>query len=249
MKLTSQQENQEHDYSFPYHYLDLKLEDQRLNAIEYLHYLQKIKEKIQPFYGQKILDIGCGDGRFIYELKHEFVTLVGLDYSEQAIRFARAFNPEILFYTLPLENLPTKETFDVIVLMEILEHIPQKDIPHFLKHVRKHLKKDGKIILSVPSIHMEQPKKHYQHFTAESIQATLDTSFTVLDIQGHGKIGFKRTLFYALRLLVQIFYPLQNTFSLIRSFIPSLQNFYKKHLEKADVHHSLRFIIVAEPKY
>ena len=95
--LTSKQLAQEQDYSFPYHYLDIVSDEDRLMSIEYLSYIKKVKSLLKT--GKKILDIGCGDGRFCYEVgQNDDINISGLDYSERAIRFSKAFSPNIDFY-------------------------------------------------------------------------------------------------------------------------------------------------------
>lgn len=69
----------------------------KLNNIPYLHRLEMVKQLLRPFSGQYVLDAGCGDGRLCYELRKENVQVMGVDMSERAISFAKAFNPDINF--------------------------------------------------------------------------------------------------------------------------------------------------------
>ena len=63
-KLTKKQIVQEQEYSFPYHYADLKSEEDRyLNFIEYLNRLKFVRKSLGNIKSKKILDAGCGDGR------------------------------------------------------------------------------------------------------------------------------------------------------------------------------------------
>ena len=87
---TNKQIHQEDEYIFPYHYLDLGVEQYKfLWNIEYLNYIKAIKDLLKPFSGQFVLDAGCGDGRFCYELKDENIKIVGLDFSGQSIRLPK----------------------------------------------------------------------------------------------------------------------------------------------------------------
>lgn len=87
-QLNKTQLHQEAQYYFPYNYSDLVLKGwrwQRLPwSIEYLGLLNIVKDALRPFNRQLVLDAGCRDGRLCYELKQENVTVVGVDYSQQA---------------------------------------------------------------------------------------------------------------------------------------------------------------------
>ena len=122
MKLSKQQSNQEQKYVFPYHYRDLSIEMfKKIYSLEYLEFIRVVKELLKPYKGQSVLDAGCGDGRFCYELKRENVRVAGVDYSEKAIAFARAFNPELEFYVSDLLSLDLPAKFDTVVLLETLD--------------------------------------------------------------------------------------------------------------------------------
>ena len=96
-KLSNQQAMQENKYAYPYHYIpkwDGYKFSQTINlswGYEYLSYLNFVIEKASQICFKSLLDVGCGDGRFIYELSHRFPNdrLAGLDYSRRAIDFAK----------------------------------------------------------------------------------------------------------------------------------------------------------------
>lgn len=229
-KLTAQQEHQEVDYNFPYHYLDLKIEEYKLRQIEYLNYLRLVKESLKPFKGQLVLDAGCGDGRFCYEVRNENLKMVGVDYSERAIRFAQAFNPNVEFHVKDLTQLKMDGKFDNAVLIETLEHIIPKKIPTLLKNLARVLKKDGRLTITVPSVNLPMEKKHYQHFTKESLAKTLQPYFEIVEIKGHMKKVPKRTMFMSLRRLAYILYPLRHRLGLVRGLFRYVERYYRNHL-------------------
>lgn len=132
---------QEDEYNFPYHYLDLKDGIYKLTNIEYYCNLEIIKTFIKPFNGQLILDAGCGDGRFSYALRKENVKIVGIDFSEPAILFARAFNPNLDFFVQDLEHLHFPYQFDYVILTEVIEHLIPEKIPIILRNIARVLKK------------------------------------------------------------------------------------------------------------
>jgi len=105
---------------------------------------------------------------------------VGVDLSEQAIRFAKAFDPEVEFLSIDAREL--KETFDVVLAIEVLEHIPDAQINTLLKTLEKRTNKDGYIIISVPTTIVPVRKKHYRHYDLSLLQKQLEEASVNLDI-------------------------------------------------------------------
>ena len=93
----------------------------------------------------KILDIGCGGGLLCEPLSRLGAKVVGIDASAKNIKIAkthaRESNLKINYYCASPENFNHKEKFDVILNMEIVEHV--EDINLFLKESSKFLKKNG----------------------------------------------------------------------------------------------------------
>jgi SAM-dependent methyltransferase len=230
-QLSKTQRHQEEQYIFPYHYLDLESDFQKLVcSTEYLDLLHIVKNVISPFNKQTILDVGCGDGRLCYEIKKENCKISGVDYSERAISFARAFNPEIDFFVQDIKRLNFPVKFDVVILMETLEHFIPSEIPIVLSNLSNVLREDGKLIITVPSKNMLLNKKHYQHFTAESLAETVNPYFRVIKINGHEKISYHKKIFMFLRKIGHLIYPFRNKIFLVKKFFIFMNNYYKKNL-------------------
>ncbi len=104
------------------------------------------KKKIgQSLNNIKILDIGCGGGLLCEPLSRLGAKVVGIDASEKNIKIAKTHarqnNLKIDYFCASPENFNHKEKFDVILNMEIVEHV--QDINLFLKESSKFLKKNG----------------------------------------------------------------------------------------------------------
>jgi len=242
--LTKKQKIQEETYIFPYHYLDLVDEMYMLTNIEYLGLLKIVKELLKPYKNQLILDAGCGDGRLCYELKKEKVNLVGVDFSKRAIRFAKAFNPEVKFFVQDLEKLRISEKFDYIVFMETLEHIIPNRIPKILDNFSKVLKENGKLIITVPSSNLPLEEKHYQHFTEDRLKKTLEPYFKLEKIYGYSEIGYKRNIFLNLRRIGLLLMPFRKRLKIIIKFFKFMNNFYMKNIALTNPKNGLRLIAV-----
>jgi ubiquinone/menaquinone biosynthesis C-methylase UbiE len=228
--LSHQQKIQEAEYGIPYHYKSLFSEEQEVWDIEYLDYLLRVKKKLSPFTGQKILDVGCGDGRFFHEVRGENVILWGVDYSERAIQFARAFNPSAQFVVGGVSDLPPNESFDAIVMIEVLEHIPPSQISRTLREISRRLKKGGKLVITVPSVRRGMVEKHYQHFTETSFREALSPHFNVVKVEGYGRVGLKKRMFNVLRRMCLLFFPFKDFFPFFGMMKGWIRGIYSTHL-------------------
>jgi len=246
-KLDKRQQVQESEYVFPYHYLDLKVEIYKyVHYIEYLTLIKIVKNLLKPFKGQKILDVGCGDGRFCFELNKENVKITGIDYSKRALVFAKAFNPNIRFFRMDIKQLKIKNRVDQIVLIETLEHIPPSHVSSVLKALSETLVKKGKLIITVPSTNRKKSDKHYQHFSEESLENALTPFFQKVKIIGYGKTGFIRLLFINLKRLGIFLYLFDKFGFFTKKYFKFLKCFYRKNLATGKPEECLGLIAICE---
>ena len=109
--------------------------------------LKKYKntDKKQPLKNIRILDIGCGGGLLCEPLSKLGAEVVGIDASEKNIKIAklhsRENNLKINYFCASPENFKIKGKFDVILNMEIVEHV--ENVNFFLNQSTKFLKKKG----------------------------------------------------------------------------------------------------------
>lgn len=106
----------------------------------------------------RLLDVGCGLGYFVKTLSG-FPTweVSGYEISQSAVNFARG--------RLGLRNIHCgrveesnleRNSFDIITLWDVIEHIPQPD--SLLSHLAALLTKDGTLFLHTPNIEFQLPK-------------------------------------------------------------------------------------------
>jgi SAM-dependent methyltransferase len=131
---------------------------------------------------ESLVDIGCGDGRFLCEMARLYPNkhLTGVDYSERAIQLANAMNPDIDYKQTNIVEHHLPEKFEVATLIEVLEHIPPRQVDEFLRGCAEALQEGGKIILTVPHLNRVLESKHYQHFDSGMLRSVLNPYFTDL---------------------------------------------------------------------
>lgn len=169
---------QEAQYSFPYHYLTsinegntFKLHRQLSWGMEYMTYMTFVADQIRKLNPRSVLDVGCGDGRLVNMIAPFIQNVQGIDLSERAIAFARAFNPDVLFHCKNVEDMEGQ--FEMICLIEVMEHIPDQEINPFMLQVDRLLETGGHLLISVPSINVPVSKKHYRHYSLELVKQQL----------------------------------------------------------------------------
>jgi len=105
----------------------------------------KLKAKQRPLDKINILDIGCGGGLLSEPMNRLGANVVGIDASGKNIKIAKMHatknNLKIEYKNTSPENLKTNKKFDVILNMEIVEHV--EDINFFINSCSKLLKKNG----------------------------------------------------------------------------------------------------------
>jgi ubiquinone/menaquinone biosynthesis C-methylase UbiE len=105
-------------------------------------------------YGQIILDLGCGTGRYSKIFSLIGMEVIGLDISKVALKLARKHQQNLVLGTA--EKLPFREVFDRIFAMDIIEHV-LNDL-ECLKEITRVTKNEGIIFISFP-----KKKKNFQH--------------------------------------------------------------------------------------
>lgn len=202
-KLDKIQQIQEDQYRFPYHHLtDLNKGNFSLSkhlywGHEYTSYLEFIIKRITDINFESILDVGCGDGKFLYQCNKKFANkkLVGLDYSETAINMAKALNNSINYIKGDIgDREKITEKYDIITLIEVLEHIPPKEISDFIANIKHHLNDNGQLIITVPSKNIPTTSKHYQHFDLDSIRLVISPHFEIENIYYLNKISISEKI-------------------------------------------------------
>ena len=105
----------------------------------------KLNHKKTPLKNIKILDVGCGGGLLSEPMCRLGANVTAIDASKKNINIAKLHskknNLKIKYFCTSPDKLKVKDKFDVILNMEIVEHV--EDVNFFLKSCSKLLKKNG----------------------------------------------------------------------------------------------------------
>ncbi|MFW6121602.1 MAG: class I SAM-dependent methyltransferase [Petrotogales bacterium] len=176
---------QEKQYIYPYHYIP-KFDDNGFSQVQYwswgFRYLGGMKvvlDQLNKLSFDSLIDIGCGDGRFLKEVAKSVPTakLLGIDSSLRAIKLAKAMNPSLNYKSINIIERRLKAHFDVATLVEVLEHIEPDKVETFLENIAMLLNDRGWLILTVPHKNKGLNEKHYQHFSSKTLYKILKPYF------------------------------------------------------------------------
>lgn len=146
--------------------------------------LVKIAEEVKN--GEKILDVGCGNGRLLEAFKGKQINYLGVDSNKKLINFAESKYPNqkfVLGEILELNKIKDIN-YDCIFCIAALHHLPGKNLQiTALKQLKNKIKSNGKIIITVWNLWNQKKFR-------KSIW-----KFTLLNIIGKNKMDFGDILF------------------------------------------------------
>jgi len=112
-----------------------------------IYYLQHI---VKPFAdGNKVLDIGCAEGGVLKVFEQNGYNCTGLEANPERAKYANQTNPSgIKFICGSIESFSTDEQFDIILMLDVIEHIDEK-LP-ILEKIKQLLLPEGIAVISFP---------------------------------------------------------------------------------------------------
>jgi SAM-dependent methyltransferase len=96
-----------------------------------------------------VLDIGCGRGAFLSNIKNKVASCTGLEFNDQAIEKARQAGLDVRKEMIETHAAANPEKYSVVCFFQVLEHI--NEVKQFLDAALKTLKSGGLLIIGVPN--------------------------------------------------------------------------------------------------
>jgi len=159
--------------------------DYNLIAKDFSEKRKKIWEELMFLFkdlkeGERILDLGCGNGRWFKLFKEKRVKYIGVDNSEKLIEIAKRNFPEGNFILAEATSLPFRNNFfDKVYCIAFLHQVPSSFFrKKVLSEVKRVLKPEGKLILTVWKIFRLKEK-------------LLLLKYTIFKILGRSKLDWK----------------------------------------------------------
>ena len=168
--------------------------------------------------GEKVLDIGCGNGMLLYQFHNAFKTLVGLEYSKHRLKQAKVNLADQDFVAVQgsAEDMAEikSNSIDRIISADTIEHIP--DVYTAASEMLRVLKPGGKLVINTPNIAFIKKRVllllgrfpstsqknegigsdilfdggHLHYFTYRSLRIVLEKAGFVMEKKiGYGKFG------------------------------------------------------------
>jgi SAM-dependent methyltransferase len=132
--------------------------------------------------GHSVLELGCADGDLLHTLRPR--RGVGIDFSGEMIKAARARYPELEFRRADMEELEAwGETFDFIIMADVVGHL--QDIEETFRGIRAFCRPDTRLIVSYYSflwepalqlgelMGLKMPQQHQNWLSTEDINNLL----------------------------------------------------------------------------
>jgi len=174
---------------------------------------KKLDALLTPLVGgnRSLLDVGCGDGRLIYNMRRLGWIVAGTDYSDTYVETAKAHDLEVHLGDLAQAAFNDR-SFGAAVLGDVVEHLTDPRL--LLETVRSHLGVGGVLVIQTPNagsgfsrlsgaiarvtgtdwLASEAPL-HLNDFTQRSLtKLVYEAGFDTLSCKSNGRRAFSYTI-------------------------------------------------------
>jgi SAM-dependent methyltransferase len=163
--------------------------------------------------GERVLDLGCGAGRFLAALREAGADPVGVELAAAAAERARENVPGMDVRLVGEDgSLPLGHgEVDLVWCSEVLEHVP--DVGHALLEIRRVLRRGGRVLITVPfhgrvqaagialvrfDAHFDPLGQHVRFFTRRSLAGALaEGGFAPVQVRPAGGVPPLRRMLVA----------------------------------------------------
>lgn len=136
------------------------------------------------------IDVGCGDGAFMYTAVRRGANIVGIDLSHSGLaagrqEFRRRLSQPPTMMRADATCLPFRDPFDYAVAIELIEHLEEPTA--LLRSVAENLQPDGIFVCTTPHRQGDELRdhRHVREFTVQELTRLLSEQFGDVEVLGY----------------------------------------------------------------
>ncbi len=132
-------------------------------------------------YGKKIIDIGCGTGHCLQQIKTHYsnVVLTGTEFSDEAIKIASTVSDGIPIIKMDIARQALNDKFDIVLCQQVLEHIADSEAA--LRNLWTMTAPLGLLVITIPDGRLDSFAGHIHFWSKESFTILLQKLITTAE--------------------------------------------------------------------
>lgn len=163
---------------------------QVIDEVESYHWWYRVRRELAVSLlekyadrGSRILDIGCGAGLLMKELREKGYAVQGVDYSDLAVAYCHSKGLTDVRQGSATSLPFADNSLDVVLLLDVLEHI--QDDKAAIAEARRVLKTNGLIIVFAPCFsllwgYLDIVGNHYRRYTLPELEVIFQNKFKII---------------------------------------------------------------------
>ena len=140
-----------------------------------------------------VLDVGCGDGAFMYPFRKRNISVEGIEPSDKSRAVSTAAGFTVYRGYVSADTVIPTGPYDAFVSRQVLEHV--HDITDFLAGIKRQLKPGAVGIIEIPRLEKALDDRRFYDFFPDHLNYfILDTLRTTLEINGFDVVDLRATM-------------------------------------------------------
>ncbi|NJN57730.1 MAG: class I SAM-dependent methyltransferase [Leptolyngbyaceae cyanobacterium SL_5_9] len=124
------------------------IQQDKRNRQEEVNTLLRLIYETKP---EKILDVGCGRGRYLIPLLEQGFNVTGVEINGAQVKsLPEQYRDQVIS---PDQAIQLQETFDLIIMSHVIEHIEIKDFIDFMDSYLRLLRSNGWLMIATPLLY------------------------------------------------------------------------------------------------